>query len=117
MHNLKIEVEQKYLYGLNLDVLKEIYNIYHIGAKPANLFEKAPARGSWRESVRQFENPRAQFMSIDIEEFSMAFANQLKKLIKTSPNVDKITLTINGLHKFELKSYHMPEEVYEELNF
>lgn len=117
MHILKLDVEQNQLYGLNIEVLKEIYGAYHTGPKPAKVLEKAPPRGSWRESTRQFENPRTMFMSMDIEEFSMAFANQLKKLIKASPKVEKIALTIDGLHKFDLKSYHMPEEIYEELNF
>ena len=117
MHTLKLDVEQKQLYGLDLEVLKEIYNMYHTGVKPAKVTEKAPPRGSWRESTRQFENPRTQFMSMDVEEYSMAFANALRKLIKASPKVEKIALTIDGLHKFDLKSYHMPEEIYEELNF
>lgn len=117
MHSLKLEVEQKYIHDVDLEVLKAIYDAYHTGAKPVKSNERAPPKGSWREGTKQFENPRLQYMSMDIDEFTMAFANQLKKLAKASSTVDKITITVDGLHKFELKSYLSPEEIYEELNF
>jgi len=117
MHTLKLDVEQKFIHDLDLETLKAVYDAYDTSVKPVKAPVKEPPRGSWREGTKQFENPRLQYMTMSVAEFTMAFANQLKKLIKASPNVDKITLTIDNIHKFDLKSYHSPEEIYEELNF
>ncbi|MFH0869202.1 MAG: hypothetical protein V1839_03170 [archaeon] len=121
MHTLKFDVEQKHLYDLNFEVLKEIHQLYHVpAAGKAGAPAKVPARElapKWLKDVEGFKNPRVPFMDITVDDYSMAFATQLRKLSKLSPKVPTITLTIDNLQKFDLRQYHTPEEIYDALNF
>jgi len=114
MHTLKVDVDQKHLYDLNQDVLRDLHKTYNVPQTPAPKKLTIP---TWVDNAKQFENPRMPFMNLNVEMFSMAFATQLRKLSKLSPKVPTITLTIDNLQKFELRQYHTPEEIYDALNF
>lgn len=109
MPTIKLDVEQKHFHDLSLDILRETFELYNTGPE-----KRTP---KWQEEVAKFENPRQQYMQMQVPEFTMAFANQLKKLIRNSPKVPAIVLTIDNLHKIEFTQSIRAEEIYEKLNF
>ena len=108
MHTIKIEIDQKELNNLNLEILRETYEHYNKSSE-----RRIP---KWQEDSVKFENPRLQFLQMSIEEFSIAFATQLRKLIRRS-NLQKLNLLVDNMHKIEITPSSTIEEIYENLKF